>query len=154
LLKFATAGIDCDEADAWSPPFCDTPFFDTYESRRKNMPEKSNDAKVDYIELPGKDLSKTKAFYERAFGWKFTDYGPDYTSFEDGRLAGGFTKDRQVASGGPLIVIYGHDLAATERKVVEAGGHISREAFSFPGGRRFHFTDPNGNELAVWSDNS
>ena len=86
------------------------------------MEKKSNEAKVDYIELPGKDLVKTKAFYEQVFGWRFTDYGPDYTSFEDGRLAGGFSKERQVASGGPLIVIYGHDLPATERKVVEAGG--------------------------------
>jgi uncharacterized protein len=117
------------------------------------VPKKSNDAKMDYIELPAKDLIKTKAFYKQVFGWKFTDYGPDYTSFEDGRLAGGFTKDRQVVSGGPLIVIYGHDLSATECKVVEAGGKISRETFSFPGGRRFHFTDPNGNELAVWSEN-
>lgn len=118
------------------------------------MQKKSDDAKMDYIELPATDIIKTKAFYEQAFGWKFTDYGPDYTSFEDGRLAGGFTKDRQVVRGGPLVVIYGHDLSATERKVVEAGGQISRETFSFPGGRRFHFTDPSGNELAVWSENS
>ena len=118
------------------------------------MEKKSNEAKIDYIELPGKDLVKTKAFFEQVFGWKFTDYGPDYTSFEDGRLAGGFSKERQVASGGPLIVIYGHDLEGTERKVRDAGGQISRETFSFPGGRRFHFTDPNGNELAVWSENA
>ena len=116
------------------------------------MEKKSNEAKVDYIELPGKDLIKTKAFYEQVFGWKFTDYGPYYTSFEDGRLAGGFTKDRQTVSGGPLIVIYCQDLPATERKVVEAGGQISKATFSFPGGSRFHFTDPNGNELAVWSE--
>lgn len=116
------------------------------------MEKKSNEAQVDYIELPGKDLMKTKAFYEQVFGWKFTDYGPDYTAFEDGRLAGGFTKDRQAVSGGPLIIIYGQDLPATERKVLEAGGQISRAAFSFPGGRRFHFKDPNGNELAVWSE--
>ena len=117
------------------------------------MSKKLNDAQMDYIELPAKDITKTKAFYEQAFGWKFTDYGPDYTSFEDGRLAGGFTKDRHVINGGPLIVIYGDDLSATERKVLEAGGQISRPTFSFPGGRRFHFTDPNGNELAVWSEN-
>ena len=66
------------------------------------MPKKSDDAKMDYIEFPAKDLIKTKAFYEQAFGWRFTDYGPDYTSFEDGRLAGGFTKERQAVSGGPL----------------------------------------------------
>ncbi len=118
------------------------------------MEKKSNEAKIDYIELPAKDLIQTKAFYEQVFGWKFTDYGPDYTSFEDGRLAGGFTKERQAASGGPLIVIYGHDLAGTERKVTAAGGKISRATFSFPGGRRFHFTDPSGNELAVWSESA
>ncbi len=116
------------------------------------MEKKSNEGKMDYIELPAKDLVKTKAFYEQVFGWKFTDYGPDYTSFEDGRLSGGFTKERQVANGGPLIVIYGHDLAVIERQVRNAGGQISRETFSFPGGRRFHFTDPSGNELAVWSE--
>jgi predicted enzyme related to lactoylglutathione lyase len=121
---------------------------------KNSVEKKSNEGKMDYIELPAKDLVKTKAFYEQVFGWKFTDYGPDYTSFEDGRLSGGFTKERQVASGGPLIVIYGHDLAVVERQVRNAGGQISRETFSFPGGRRFHFTDPSGNELAVWSENA
>jgi len=106
---------------------------------------------MDYIEFPGTDLPKTKAFYEQVFGWKFTDYGPDYTSFADGRLAGGFSKERQVG-GGPLVVIYAHDLAATEAKVRAAGGQIVKDTFSFPGGRRFHFTDPSGNELAVWSE--
>jgi predicted enzyme related to lactoylglutathione lyase len=128
--------------------------FDNYRLGENTVPKKSDDAKMDYIEFPAKDLIKTKAFYEQAFGWRFTDYGPDYTSFEDGRLAGGFTKERRAVSGGPLVVIYGHDLPTTERKVLEAGGQISRETFSFPGGRRFHFTDPNGNELAVWSENS
>jgi predicted enzyme related to lactoylglutathione lyase len=113
---------------------------------------KSTDGRVDYIEFPVTDIARTKSFYEQAFGWKFTDYGSDYTSFEDGRLAGGFNKDIPVAHGGPLVVIYAHDLAVTEAKVRGAGGKIVKDAFSFPGGRRFHFTDPSGNELAVWSE--
>jgi hypothetical protein len=107
---------------------------------------------VDYIEFPASDLAGTKAFYVRVFGWKFTDYGPDYTSFEDGRIAGGFCTKERVTGGGPLVVIYGADLAGVEAKVRAAGGTIVKETFSFPGGRRFHFTDPSGNELAVWSD--
>ena len=86
------------------------------------MSKKLNDAQVDYIELPAKDLIRTKAFYEQAFGWKFTDYGPDYTSFEDGRIAGGFSKEGKVVRGGPLVVLYASDLAATETKVRDAGG--------------------------------
>lgn len=107
---------------------------------------------MDYIEFPATDIAKTKAFYTQAFGWKFADYGPDYTSFEDGRLSGGFTTDRVVAKGGALIVLYASDLAATEGKVRDAGAKIVKETFSFPGGRRFHFADPSGNELAVWSE--
>jgi uncharacterized protein len=113
---------------------------------------KSNDGRMDYIEFPATDIAKTKSFYGEVFGWKFTDYGPDYTSFEDGRLTGGFRKEGHAKQGGPLIVIYAHALEATERAVRNAGGKISKETFSFPGGRRFHFIDPNGNELAVWSE--
>jgi predicted enzyme related to lactoylglutathione lyase len=114
--------------------------------------EKSNDGRMDYIEFPAVDIAKTKSFYGAVFGWKFTDYGPGYTSFEDGRLTGGFSKERQATQGGPLIVIYARDLATTELAVRSSGGNISKDAFSFPGGRRFHFIDPNGNELAVWSE--
>ena len=114
--------------------------------------ETSNNGRIDYIEFPGSDLVRTKAFYSTAFGWKFTDYGPDYTSFQDGRLTGGFSKEIKAGHGGPLIVIYAADLEGMETKVRNAGGMIAKEIFSFPGGRRFHFTDPNGNELAVWSD--
>ena len=116
------------------------------------MPKKSNDGRMDYIEFPATDIAKTKSFYGEVFGWKFTDYGPDYTSFEDGRLAGGFSKERHATPGGPLIVIYAHDLATMESTVRRAGGKISKATFSFPGGRRFHFIDPNGNELAMWSE--
>ena len=112
----------------------------------------SNDRRVDYIEFPATDMAATKSFYGRVFGWKFTDYGPDYTCFEDGRLAGGFWKSGEVRAGGPLVVIYAQSLASMEAAVREAGGTIVKETFEFPGGRRFHFTDPNGNELAIWSD--
>ena len=111
-----------------------------------------HDRRIDYLELPATDVARTKRFYIEAFGWKFTDYGPDYTSFEDGRLAGGFRKADDVRTGGPLIVIFAIDLAAAEKNVTKAGGRIVKPVFDFPGGRRFHFTDPSGNELAVWSD--
>ena len=107
---------------------------------------------IDYIEFPATDLARTKKFYGDVFGWKFEDYGPDYTSFSDGRLAGGFYSDPNGGGRRPLTVIYAADLEAVEAKVKAAGGTIAKPTFSFPGGRRFHFTDPNGNELAVWSD--
>jgi uncharacterized protein len=110
------------------------------------------DRRIDYIELPATDIAATKRFYVDAFGWKFTDYGPDYTSFEDGRLAGGFTTNGKVVKGGPLVVIYADNLEGVEAKVRQAGATIVKPIFSFPGGRRFHFSDPSGNELAVWSE--
>jgi len=106
------------------------------------MMANANNGRMDYIEFPATDIAKTKAFYIQAFGWKFTDYGPDYTSFEDGRLRGGFDTGRQVARGGSLVVIYASDLIACEAKVKAAGGKIVKDAFDFPGGRRFHFSDP------------
>ena len=111
-----------------------------------------HDRRIDYIELAATDIARTKRFYVDVFGWKFTDYGPDYTSFEDGRLAGGFRKADRTERGGTLIVIFAMDLADAEARVRKAGGTIVKPVFSFPGGRRFHFTDPGGNELAVWSD--
>ena len=111
-----------------------------------------HDRRIDYIELAATDVAATKRFYERAFGWKFTDYGDDYTSFEDGRLAGGIRKADDVARGGPLVIMFAMDLADAERRVRASGGSVVVETHSFPGGRRFHFTDPSGNELAVWSD--
>jgi len=112
----------------------------------------ANEGSIDYIEFPAADLAAVKAFYTGLFGWKFTDYGPDYTSFEDGRIAGGFARQDTVARGGPLVVIYAADLEGMQANVRAAGGKIVKEIFSFPGGRRFHFTDPSGNELSVWSD--
>jgi hypothetical protein len=117
------------------------------------METNPNDRRIDYVEFPATDVARMKEFYERVFGWKFTDYGPDYTSFTDGRLAGGFSKELKPAHGsGPLVVIYALDLAGTEQKVGQAGGNISQAIFEFPGGKRFHFIDPSGNELAVWSE--
>ena len=113
-----------------------------------NKPEKQ----IDYVELPAKDIAATKRFYSTAFGWKFEDYGPDYTSFFDGRLAGGFTTERAAPSSGLLLVIYSGNLRDTQKDIESAGGRIVKQTFSFPGGCRFHFADPNGNELAVWSE--
>ena len=115
----------------------------------------ATDGRIDYVEFAATDIATTKAFYQRLFGWTFEDYGPDYTSFSDGRIAGGFAKTDRSATGGPLpvlIVLYGADLEAFEANVRAAGGGIVKPIFSFPGGRRFHFTDPSGYELAIWSD--
>ena len=111
-----------------------------------------HDRRVDYLELPATDVAAARRFYEQAFGWLFTDYGPDYTSFVDGRLAGGFTTGRPMTRGGALVVLFALDLADAERRVRDAGGAVVTPAYDFPGGRRFHFTDPSGNELAAWSD--
>jgi uncharacterized protein len=116
------------------------------------MSNAANDRRIDYIEFPATDLSATRRFYHEVFGWNFEDYGPEYTSFFDGRLAGGFWKAANVAEGGVLVVLYAADLEAMLQKVKAAGGKISKEIFSFPGGRRFHFLDPNGNQLAIWSE--
>jgi predicted enzyme related to lactoylglutathione lyase len=116
------------------------------------MGQEEHDCRIDYVEFSAKDIGETKKFYSSVFGWEFTDYGPDYTSFGDGRLAGGFSAAPRVDSGGPLIVIYATNLEEIERKIKEQGGAIVKETFEFPGGRRFHFTDPSRNELAVWSD--
>src|SRR5581483_2864270 len=101
-----------------------------------------NDKRIDYIEFPATDIPRTKDFYSGVFGWKFEDYGPDYTSFADGRIAGGFWT-APVTVGGPLVIIYAADLEAMLAAVESAGGTIVKPTFSFPGGRRFHFKDPN-----------
>jgi predicted enzyme related to lactoylglutathione lyase len=111
-----------------------------------------NHLRVDYVEFPATDIGATKKFYVDVFGWKFEDYGPAYTAFYDGRLTGGFYHAETAGASAPLVVIYATDLEAIEQKIQAAGGRIVKNTFSFPGGRRFHFTDPSGNQLAVWSD--
>ena len=118
------------------------------------MPQE--DQKIDYVEFPAADFDAVQAFYEKAFNWTFVDYGPEYRAFNDGKLDGGFRKaDVRSTSetGGALVVLYAKDLEGTRDKVAGSGGTIVVDIFSFPGGRRFQFTDPHGNELAVWSDN-
>lgn len=110
-----------------------------------------NNLRIDYVEFPATDMAETKKFYNTVFGWKFRDYGPDYMDFRDGRLTGGFFKAKAGVSG-PLVVVYATDLEAVEESIKAAGGKIVKETVAFPGGRRFHFADPSGNELAVWSD--
>lgn len=112
---------------------------------------------IDYLELLAPDLAAAKAFYQAAFGWTFTDYGPDYCGFSDGRThdgapveSGGIARGAPV-QGGPLIVLYSSALEASREAVTEAGGTITKDIFSFPGGRRFELADPAGNRLAVWS---
>lgn len=110
--------------------------------------------KINYVEYPARDLEATKAFFHAAFGWSFEDYGPDYAAFSGQGLDGGFFKSDMTANtdkGSALIVFYSERLEDTLNKVVAAGGRIVKPVFSFPGGRRFHFSEPSGNEFAVWS---
>lgn len=110
------------------------------------------DNHISYVELKAKDLDEAKAFYSKSFNWKFKDYGSDYTSFYESGLRGGFEKQEGEIINGALIVLYHENLDAIKDKIIESKGSISKDIFSFPGGRRFHFVDPSGNELAVWSD--
>ncbi|WP_299551032.1 VOC family protein [Seonamhaeicola sp.] len=110
------------------------------------------DNHINYVEFKAKDLEKVKAFYRKAFNWAFTDYGPTYTAFSESGLEGGFEQSDDTVVNGALVVLYHQDLTAIKAKIIESGGSISVDIFSFPGGRRFHFLDPAGNELAVWSD--
>ena len=113
-----------------------------------------HDLKIDYVELPARDLDAVRAFYGSVFGWTFEAYGDDYLAFSDGRTDGGFYRSdarSAQASGAALVVFYADDLDAVRGAVEVAGGRIVTAPFEFPGGRRFHFADPAGNELAVWS---
>ncbi|MEM9907436.1 MAG: VOC family protein [Cyanobacteria bacterium P01_D01_bin.44] len=111
--------------------------------------------KINYVEFPAKDMEATKAFFTKVFGWSFEDFGPEYTAFSNEGLDGGFFKSDLVAStenGSALIVFYSEALEQTQAKIEQAGGEVIQSIFSFPGGRRFHFCDPSGNEYAVWSE--
>ncbi len=107
---------------------------------------------IDYIEISVRDVAAAKRFYGAAFGWQFNDYGPGYAGIRgQQREMGGLALAENVPTGGPLVVLFSRDLDATLAAVRTSGGGITREPYSFPGGRRFHFRDPSGNELAVWS---
>ena len=111
--------------------------------------------KINYVEFPAKDIEAAKDFFATVFRWSFIDYGPEYSAFSSEGIDGGFFQSDLTAStknGSALVVFYSKDLEQTQAKIVRAGGSIVNPIFSFPGGRRFHFADPNGNEYAVWSD--
>jgi uncharacterized protein len=107
---------------------------------------------IDYIEWPATDLIQTKAFYGKAFGWAFTDYGQDYSCPTHAGIDAGIYTDKTIPLKAPLIILYSLNLAQSQEVILDAGGKITKPVFEFPGGRRFHFTDPSGQELAVWSD--
>ncbi len=109
---------------------------------------------IDYLEFGVTDMAEAQRFYARAFGWTFTDYGPEYAGIQrpDGGEQGGFRLEAVVQGGGPLVILFSTSLDDTLSQVVAAGGEITVEPFDFPGGRRFHFRDPSGNELAVWAE--
>ena len=108
---------------------------------------------IDYIEFAVRDLAAAKRFYAAAFGWQFNDYGPEYAGIRsaDGEV-GGLHQTEGARNGGPLVVLYSNNLEQSLAAVRSAGGSIVREPFAFPGGWRFQFTDPSGNELGVWSE--
>lgn len=113
----------------------------------------SNHEKLNYLEYPAKDLAATKAFFSLVFDWNFTDYGPEYTAFDNQGLEGGFylaDLASDTSNGAALTVFYSNDLVATQKKIIAAGGKIIKAIFDFPGGQRFHFKEPSGNEFAVW----
>ncbi len=115
----------------------------------------NNHEKLNYIEFPSSDLNATKEFFKNAFDWSFEDYGPEYCAFSNQGLDGGFYQSDLKSiceNGAALIVFYSNDLESTQTKITQANGKIVKEIFPFPGGRRFHFTEPSGNEFAVWSD--
>ncbi len=111
--------------------------------------------KINYVEFPANDITSTKAFFNNVFRWQFTDHDPDYIAFDNQGIEGGFYRadlKAATANGSVLIVFYSNNLEDTQTKIINAGGAIVKEIFNFPGGRRFHFTEPSGNEFAVWSD--
>ncbi len=117
--------------------------------------ETATDQTIDYVEFPADGFDAVEAFYSSVFGWTFTDYGPECRAFTDPRLEGGFRSSKsqsRTENGSALVVLLADDLEATRERVTSHGGRIEQDIFSFPGGRRFHFLDPHGNELAVWSD--
>lgn len=116
------------------------------------MGNPDNDCRIDNIEFAVSDIARSREFYGKVFGWTFTDYGPTYCEFSDGRLTGGLAKGSPMNPGGPVVILYAENLSETQRRLEDAGARIVKPVFEFPGGRRFHFQDLDGYELAVWSD--
>lgn len=117
----------------------------------------NNHEKLNYLEIPAKDIAATKTFFTKVFGWVFTDYGPEYTAFDNQGLEGGFYQSNKISTpktGAILPIFYSKDLPETQTKIEQANGKITKPTYPFPGGHRFHFTDPSGNEFAVWSENT
>lgn len=116
--------------------------------------DRQNHHEIDYIEFGVTDMARAQRFYAAAFDWQFTDYGPEYAGIRkrSGGEAGGLRLQPEVATGGPLVILYSNDLERSLARVRDAGGQVTQDIFDFPGGRRFQFKDPSGNELAVWSD--
>ena len=109
--------------------------------------------RIDYIEIPVTDPAKARDFFVELYGWSYEEWGPDYISFNDGRIDGGFRRSEEPAPAtGVLIVFFSHDLERDRERIVGLGGTISQDIFPFPGGRRFHFLGPVGNEYAIWSE--
>lgn len=107
---------------------------------------------IDYIEFKVRDIACSKAFYGAAFDWQFQDYGENYCEFSSGNIKGGFVREAPKAVEGALVILYTSELRELEQKLISLGTEIVQPIFAFPGGHRFHFKDPDGYELAVWSD--
>lgn len=107
-------------------------------------------ARLNYVELPAGEIGATRSFYEQAFGWTMTEFAPTYAATTSGDVDLGLDADKADQPSAPLPVIEVSDVEAALAAVEQAGGTIVRPIFSFPGGRRFHFRDPSGNELAAW----
>lgn len=112
----------------------------------------TKDNHINYVEFKAHDLEKTKEFYSACFGWDFTDYGPTYIAFSESGILGGFEKTEDKIVNGALVVLYHKNLEEIKSHIISVGGKITIDIFSFPGGRRFHFEDPSGNDLAIWSE--
>lgn len=111
--------------------------------------------KINYIEFSAPDqktLNKTTEFYSKVFGWNYKYWGDDYADTQDSGISSGFNGSKGQKNKSPLVVLFAENLEATKSEIEGAGAEITVDIFSFPGGRRFHFKDPAGNELAVWSD--
>ncbi|WP_394842252.1 VOC family protein [Pendulispora brunnea] len=116
------------------------------------MTQRHKDRQINFIELPARDVAASKKFYSAIFGWTYQDYGDDYADICDAGISAGLNGEPDSAAKKPLVIMYSSNLEDARARVVKAGGKITKDIFSFPGGRRFHFTDPSGNELAIWSD--